>query len=124
MAITIYPTGPYETNAQTGISARQPYGTFNFCSPLITTPSAYQSNTVSGTGVCDFGGLLSQVYIVNTGTGALAFQWKEQWTTTPVVDGGFVPGGQTVRIDRANKSGLSVRSADSGTPTTCVVWGL
>lgn len=123
MAASVSGTGPYKVDTVNGVHTHFPMPTFVFCSPLITTQGTYAG--VSGTpaqGVCDFGGMMSQIYISNTGTGDLAFQWKEQWGTQ--IDGGYVPKGTSVRIDRANKSGLAVRSADSATSTTAVVWGI
>lgn len=120
MAASVSGTGPYQTNTVNGVHTHFPMPTFVFCSPLITTPGTYPG--VSGTGVCDFGAQLSQVYISNLGTGDLCFQWKEQFGTQ--VDGGYVPKGESVRIDRVFKTGLAVRSADSAASTSCIVWGI
>ena len=122
MAATLTTTGPYTIDTVNGVHTHFPQPTFRFCSTIITTPSTYQTATPDSS-VLDFGGQLSELWIVNLGSNDLVFQWKEQWGTN--VDGGYIPGGSKtpVRIPKCFKTGLAVRSADSALATTCVVFG-
>lgn len=122
MANILTTTGPYLVNSVSGFHTSNPYATFTFCSAFITAAGTYVS-TPGDPSICDFGNAtLSEVFIVNTGTNDLAFQWKEKWGTS--IDSGFVAKGTTTILRRTFKTGLKVRCADASLTTTCVVWGI
>lgn len=113
MAITLTGTGTLNTSKSPNPN-KSSVSAYSYCSILITTTANYPDNAL------DFGAVLNEIHIVNTGANALAFRFASLSTG----DSGLIPGNSSVVIRNTYQRGLSVRSADTALPTTCAVWGV
>lgn len=116
MAITLNTSGPYVFDSTGGIHTYTSYGTYSFCSGIITTTASYDNN------VLDFGVGLAELWIVNAGANPLCFQFPEYYGLTK--DSGIVLASDKIFFRRLNKRGVKIRSADTSLHTTAYVFGV
>jgi len=95
---------------------------YAYCTPVKTSTDAYSGNEMIFS-EADIPELrLSEIWIVNTGSNPIAFQWAEE--TDPAKDHGMVLGNDKVFFRTARKYGIRVRSMNPGSASTFVVFGL
>lgn len=122
MAITVIGTGPYQFSSL-GIGATTSTATYSYFSGLITTTDSFEDN------ILDFGVGLAEIWIMNFGSNAIAFQFPDKYiTTSPATPAntasGIVLPADKIYYRRANKKGMKLRSALSGAQSTLYVHGI
>jgi len=128
MAYSVNGTGPYSYSS-TGLPTQTSIVSYSFFSNLLPTTDSFEDN------IFDFGTSLGHIEIVNTGANPNAFQWPDKYITTnpptpantacgivpPAVGGVY---GVVVIPYKANKKGMKVRSANTGSQSTFYIWGI
>jgi hypothetical protein len=119
MTMSVSGTGPYNVS---GMAESVPYATFPYFSGEITISDSFEDNLL------DFGKGLSEVWIINKASGAIAFQFKEHFVENSIVAAnvadGIVLQDDKIFFKRLNKRQMKIRSAVDGVTGFAYVFGV
>lgn len=120
--MAIVGTGPWVQQGR-GLHSLTSYATYSFYSGKLTTTDSFEDN------ILNFGTALGQIYIVNAGSNAIAFQFPEFYVATgaPVntACGIVLTNDKTIYRVNFNKKGMKIRSLVDGQQSNAVyVFGI
>jgi hypothetical protein len=115
--MSVIGTGPWVQQGL-GLHAITSYATYSFYSGVLTTTDSFEDNIIN------FGTALDQLYIVNAGSHAIAFQFPEYFVQTGAVVntacGVVLANSQIFFHPHLNKKGIKIRSLSDGDQSTPV----
>ena len=118
MALSVSGTGPYQAIPGTPMTS---VVTYAFFSGELTTSDSFEDN------IFVFGANLSEIIIQNTGgSNKIAFQWPDDYIPNLPANtaSGIVMPNDKIIFRKANKKGIKIRSATTGSQSTFCIFGI